>query len=190
MPHDHTPLPARMTLGSARTDFMALTDLGPAAFLPIVKRHIVKLLLSAGLAYLVLAAIDYFWQVWRYEQSLRMSRDEIRQEMKQTDGDPLKKKVEAKGEFFTYEVYMNYSCVRLVADALDRAKAPDRAKLLAALESSTLTDHVMPYGPTKFVNGQNQGAAPANTQVLGNDIQVILPEAFASAKPVFPLPKA
>jgi flagellar biosynthetic protein FlhB len=81
----------RMTLGSAWNDFMALTDLGPAAFLPIVKRHIVKLLLSAGLAYLVLAAIDYFWQVWRYEQSLRMSRDEIRQEMKQTDGDPLVK---------------------------------------------------------------------------------------------------
>jgi branched-chain amino acid transport system substrate-binding protein len=48
----------------------------------------------------------------------------------------------------------------------------------------------MPYGPTKFVNGQNQGAAPANTQVLGNDIQVILPAAFASAKAVFPMPKA
>jgi branched-chain amino acid transport system substrate-binding protein len=46
----------------------------------------------------------------------------------------------------------------------------------------------MPYGATKFVNGQNQGAAPVNTQVQGNDIQVILPEAFASAKPVFPMP--
>jgi len=48
----------------------------------------------------------------------------------------------------------------------------------------------MPYGPTKFVNGQNEGAAPANTQVIGNDIQVILPEAFASAKPIYPLPPA
>ena len=46
----------------------------------------------------------------------------------------------------------------------------------------------MPYGPTKFVNGQNQGAAPVNTQVLGNDIQVIFPASFASAKPVFPMP--
>jgi branched-chain amino acid transport system substrate-binding protein len=46
----------------------------------------------------------------------------------------------------------------------------------------------MPYGPTKFINGQNQGAAPVNTQVLGSDIQVILPEKFASAKPVFPMP--
>ena len=30
-------------------------------------------------------------------------------------------KVEAKGEFYTYEVYMNYSCVLLLADALERA---------------------------------------------------------------------
>ena len=79
----------------------------------------------------------------------------------------LKKKVEGKGEFFTYEVYMNYSCVLLLADALERAASADRAKITAALESSTFSGHVMPYGPTKFVNGQNQGAAPVNTQVLG-----------------------
>src|ERR1700720_2853443 len=102
----------------------------------------------------------------------------------------LKKKVEEKGEFYTYEVYMNYSCILLVADALERAASTDRAKLITALESSTFSGHVMPYGPTKFVNGQNQGAAPVNTQMLGNDIQVILPENFASAKPVFPVPRA
>ena len=33
----------------------------------------------------------------------------------------LRKKVEEKGEFYTYEVYMNYSCILLVADALERA---------------------------------------------------------------------
>ena len=100
----------------------------------------------------------------------------------------LKKKVEDQGQFYTYEVYMNYSCVLLLADALERAGSADRAKVTAALESSTFAGHVMPYGPTKFVNGQNQGAAPANTQVVGNDIQVILPAAFATAKPVFPMP--
>src|SRR6266700_3780025 len=102
----------------------------------------------------------------------------------------LKKKVEAKGEFFTYEVYLNYSAVLLLADALARAASADRAKVLAALEASTFSGHVMPYGPTKFVNGQNQGAAPVNTQVIDKDIQVIFPAAFASAKPVFPMPKA
>ena len=100
----------------------------------------------------------------------------------------LKKKVASKDQFFTYEVYMNYSCVNLIADALQRAGSADRAKLTAALASSTFAGHLMPYGPTKFVNGQNEGAAPVNTQVLDNDIKVILPSAFATAKPVFPRP--
>ena len=100
----------------------------------------------------------------------------------------LKKKVEAKGQFFTYEVCMNYSAVLLVADALERAASADRAKLTAALADSTFAGHIMPYGPTKFVNGQNQGAAPVNTQVLDGDIKVILPAEFADAKAVFPIP--
>jgi branched-chain amino acid transport system substrate-binding protein len=102
----------------------------------------------------------------------------------------LKKKIEAKNEFYTYEVYMNYSCMLLLADAIERAGSADRAKITAALANSTFADHVMPYGPTKFVDGQNQGAAPVNTQVLNNDIEVILPTQFASAKPVFPMPPA
>jgi branched-chain amino acid transport system substrate-binding protein len=102
----------------------------------------------------------------------------------------LKSKVEGQGQFFTYEVYLNYSSTLLLADAIERAKSSDRAKIIEALSNSTFTGHVMPYGPTNFVNGQNQGATPTNTQVIGNDIQVILPEAFASAKPVYPMPRA
>ena len=100
----------------------------------------------------------------------------------------LKKRVDAKGEFYTYEVYMNYSCIQLLADAIERAASAERPKIISALESSTFSGHLMPYGPTKFVNGQNQGAAPVNTQVLNNDIQVIFPANFASAKAVFPMP--
>jgi len=100
----------------------------------------------------------------------------------------LKKKVEDGGQFFTYEVYLNYCSVLLAADALSRAGSVDHAKVTAALEASTFSDHIMPYGPTKFVGGQNQGAAPVNTQVQAGDIQVIFPATFASAKPVFPIP--
>ncbi len=100
----------------------------------------------------------------------------------------LKKQVEAKGQFFTYEVYLNYSCVGLIADALERAGSAERPKIISALAGSTWSGHIMPYGPTKFVNGQNEGAAPCNTQVQENDIKVILPERFANAKPIFPMP--
>ena len=100
----------------------------------------------------------------------------------------LKKKVEAKGEFFTYEVYMNYSACCCSPTRWSAPRAPTAPRSSRRWRASTFSGHVMPYGPTKFVNGQNQGAAPVNTQVLGNDIQVIFPAAFASAKPVFPMP--
>jgi len=100
----------------------------------------------------------------------------------------LRKEVEAGGNFWTYNIPMNYSAVLLLADAIERAKSTDRAKVTEALASSTFDGHIMPYGPTRFVEGQNAGAAPVNTQVQGGDIKVIFPADFADAKPVFPVP--
>ena len=100
----------------------------------------------------------------------------------------LKKQVEADGKFFTYNVALNYSDVLLLADAIERAASADRKAITAAIASSTFAGHIMPYGPTQFVNGQNTGAAVVNTQVQDGDIKVIFPTDFADAKPVFPVP--
>ena len=98
----------------------------------------------------------------------------------------VKAAAEQGGRFWLYNTPLNYSCVRLLADAIERAGSVDRAKLTEALAASTFADHIMPYGPTKFVNGQNMGAAPVNTQVQGGEIKVIFPTEFADAKPIFP----
>jgi branched-chain amino acid transport system substrate-binding protein len=98
----------------------------------------------------------------------------------------LRKRVEAKGLFFTYEIFNTYTAVMLLADAIERARSTDRAAVNAALESSTFADHFMPYGATKFVNGQNQGAQPLMTQVIKGDIRVIVPREYREADPVFP----
>ena len=100
----------------------------------------------------------------------------------------LKKAVEADGKFFTYNVALNYSGVLLLADAIERAASADRKAITAAIASSTFAGHIMPYGPTQFVGGQNTGAAPVNTQVQDGAIKVIFPTDFADAKPVFPVP--
>ena len=42
------------------------------------------------LGYVVLAVLDYAFQRWDYENSMRMTRQEIREELKQTEGDPLR----------------------------------------------------------------------------------------------------
>jgi branched-chain amino acid transport system substrate-binding protein len=100
------------------------------------------------------------------------------------------KKLDAMKIDITYEPILNYSCVRLIADAIERAASADRAKVTAALAASTFEGHIMPYGPTRFVGGQNQGAQPVGTQIRGQKIEIIAPKEFASAKAVFPMPKA
>lgn len=99
----------------------------------------------------------------------------------------LKKRVEAKNLYFSYEVFMAYTAMRLLADAIDRAKSTERAAIIDALNKSTFSDHIMPYGTTQFVNGQNIGAQPLMTQVVKGDIKVIIPRDYREAEPIFPL---
>jgi branched-chain amino acid transport system substrate-binding protein len=98
----------------------------------------------------------------------------------------LKARTEKAGLFFSYEVFNTYTAVRLLADAIERAKSADRAALIDALAASTFSDHFMPYGETKFVGGQNQGARPLMTQVVKRDIRVIVPSEYREVDPVFP----
>ena len=82
---------------------------------------------------------------------------------------------------------MTYTAMHVLADAIDRAKSTDRAAIIDALAKSTFADHIMPYGPTQFVNGQNLGAQPLMTQVQKGDIKVIVPRDYREAEPIFPL---
>ena len=98
-----------------------------------------------------------------------------------------KQAAEDAGLIYTYEVFCTYNAVAVLADAIERAGSTDKDAVIAALAASTWDQHGLPYGPTKFENGQNTGAQTVNTQVLNGVIEVILPEEFASADPVFPV---
>ena len=91
----------RGAIVAAWPDTMALAAQGPTGLLHVVKQYSVKLLLTAGLCYLGLALFDYVYQIWQHERQLRMSREEIRQEMRQSEGDPLiKQRMRAMGRAF------------------------------------------------------------------------------------------
>ena len=79
------------SLRAAWPDLMALSQQSPPALLFVVKRYALRLLMTAGLSYLGLALVDYLYQLWQYERSLKMSKEEIKQEMKQSEGDPMVK---------------------------------------------------------------------------------------------------
>lgn len=68
--------------------FPQLPLMGIRGFLGFLKGLTFRLWWQSGLAVLALAFGDYAYQKWEYEQSLRMSRQEIREEFKQTEGSP------------------------------------------------------------------------------------------------------
>ena len=47
-----------------------------------------SMIIKIGLAFIALAAFDFFYQRWDYERNLRMSKQEIKEEYKQMEGDP------------------------------------------------------------------------------------------------------
>jgi len=67
------------------------TQQSPIALLQVVTHYSVKLIMTAGLAYLALALADYLWQYWQFSKEMRMSKAEIKQEFKNSEGDPLLK---------------------------------------------------------------------------------------------------
>lgn len=47
-----------------------------------------SMIVKIGIAFIALAALDFMYQWWDYERNLRMSKQEIKEEYKQTEGDP------------------------------------------------------------------------------------------------------
>ncbi len=107
---------------------------------------------------------------------------------KNADALALKQKTADDGLFFSYEVFLAYTAMMFTLDAIERAGSSDRAAIVEAMAASTWGGSIMPYGPTKMVNGQNAGARPLVTQVVGNEIGVIAPDQYATAKAIFPRP--
>jgi flagellar biosynthetic protein FlhB len=64
-------------------------DLPFEGFLSKVGEIIWDIAIHVAAVLFILAAADYAFQRFEFEKNMRMSREELKQEMKQTDGDPL-----------------------------------------------------------------------------------------------------
>lgn len=70
----------------ASLERLSLVD--PAAFLPFVRDRAVSLMLALAGAAVVLGAVDYVLTRQSYMRRMRMSRHELKEEFRQSDGDP------------------------------------------------------------------------------------------------------
>lgn len=82
-------LAVHWALSAAWPEILALVQQPSIALLEVVRRYLVRLLLMAGGAYLVIGLADYVYQIWQHEKGLRMTKEDVRQEMKQGEVDPL-----------------------------------------------------------------------------------------------------
>ncbi|ODA42507.1 flagellar biosynthesis protein FlhB [Desulfosporosinus sp. BG] len=61
-------------------------DLGQGAI--FLGQALMELAWKISISFLGIAALDYLYQRWEYEKNLRMSHEELKQEYKQTEGNP------------------------------------------------------------------------------------------------------
>lgn len=65
-----------------------LMDLSFSQAMQCTGQIILRLVLKAGMVFVFLGAGDYLYQWWQYEKNLRMSKQEVKDEYKQVEGDP------------------------------------------------------------------------------------------------------
>jgi len=74
-----------------------LLDLNVSQGAAFIGNSIYNLSIRIGVGLLILAILDYIYQWWEYEKSLRMSKQEIKDEYKQMEGDPqIRSKIKEK----------------------------------------------------------------------------------------------
>jgi flagellar biosynthetic protein FlhB len=69
-------------------EVLRCSALGPGEFGEFLIDISLKTVLWAAVALVILAVLDYAAQRWKYEQDLRMTHQEIREEMRNMQGDP------------------------------------------------------------------------------------------------------
>ncbi|MBI3099761.1 MAG: flagellar biosynthesis protein FlhB [Planctomycetes bacterium] len=77
-----------LTLSGEVNPLLHLMDVAPSQLSAYVAATAFVLCLRAALALVVLALLDFGFQRWQYEIDLRMTRAEVKEELKRLEGDP------------------------------------------------------------------------------------------------------
>ena len=68
---------------------MNMTGASAVQIVSFTSASVMKIAMKILIGYIVLAIFDYIFQRWDYEKSIMMTRQEIKEEMKHMEGDPL-----------------------------------------------------------------------------------------------------
>ena len=68
-----------------------VTQYDPASLLLLLDTLAFRVLIACSIVMAAVALLDYLYQRWEYLKSLRMTKQEVKEEFKQTEGDPMVK---------------------------------------------------------------------------------------------------
>jgi flagellar biosynthetic protein FlhB len=68
--------------------FPRFVDMEPGEIIVTISGVILEMAIKVGIVFIVIGIIDYLYQWYEYEKSLKMSKYDIKQEYKQIEGDP------------------------------------------------------------------------------------------------------
>jgi len=72
-------------------EIMAALDVEGGGLLTLVATLLFDVGIRMGLAMLAIALIDYIWQKWKHLRDLRMTKQDVKEEMRRMEGDPIVK---------------------------------------------------------------------------------------------------
>lgn len=79
---------AYMTIKGEFSHFLNLVDASSGAIWVYAATTAYTIVMRIIMALLILAILDFFYQRWEYEKNLKMTKEEVKEERKQMEGDP------------------------------------------------------------------------------------------------------
>jgi len=77
-----------LVINSHMDEFATMSEMEPVEIALVTLRVIVEMFYKVILTLLVIAFFDYAYQKWQFTKDMRMTKQEVKDEMKQLDGDP------------------------------------------------------------------------------------------------------
>jgi len=71
------------------TNSSGLAEVDVKSLLPYFGKAIFRLVIQVGVLLVVLSLLDFLWERFKYEQRLKMTKQELKEDMKRSEGDPL-----------------------------------------------------------------------------------------------------
>jgi len=139
------------------------TKLQPFEALSLVSGIAIRMMLAAAVSMLAFAILDYFFQRKQHRDSLKMSKHEIKEEFKETEGDPL---IKSRLRQRMQDV-LSFSMARQVPEADVVITNPTH--FAVALKWNGLTMHA----PTVIAKGQDNLAMRIREIAEDNEIPLV-----------------